>query len=146
MNSRKITRIVATAGLALLAVGGVSTAASATVTAPAAASTSTVIGKYRETFNINNNTGYPLRVSIQTNGDGSRNVTLQPGDTFTFENWTGKAREIFRFSGSAVDHPEIDFSGQVMYNSGQWCGLVFQPSQLHYEWQVHSEGAFLRLS
>ena len=146
MNSRRITRIVAAAGLALLAVGGISTAATATVTALPPASTSTVIGEYRESFNINNNTAYPLRVSIQTNGDGSRNVALQPGDTFTFENWTGKAREIFRFSGSAVGYPDIDFSGQVMYNPGQWCGLVFQPSQLNHQWQVHSAGAFLRLS
>ncbi len=87
-----------------------------------------------------------MRVSIQTNGDGSRNMTLLPGETYQFANWTGKNREIFRIGGVAVDHPEISFASQFMYNFGQWCSPVFMPGPIGHEWQVNSAGAFLAVT
>lgn len=147
MKNRKIVRIIAAAGLGMLAVAGVSATATAATSNPSASPTTAgVIGKYSETFNIVNNTGTTMRISIQTNGDGTRNGIVEPGQTFHFVNWTGKNREVFRFSGDGVDHPEVEFSGQAMYNFGQWTGLVFQPGPIAYQWQVHSAGAFLGLT
>ncbi len=136
MNHKLLSKIGAgTAILAIALVGANAATASAAeignLNRPAQSSTDSA---YPENLTVFNNTNYTLRIHVSANVPGSLTQDVAPGKTFQFKNWVDRGRTIYHIDANVVGSNK-SFHSQVMYNFGQWCGLVFWPGGLdHYNW------------